>query len=179
MLIPTIFKQMYSKLQTTNLDGNSLHSNHLWIGGDPIYYTLEEKTVTLALIQDYLANQRDGMEAFCLHHFPLPLRITRCDFSLGWRQTLAGESCMRLALCVHCEPPASLLVSLQRYWWSRSLNVQISWLHTQLLSKHFCPAMKDLGTASVPSAKKSAILLAQRFRPRLTKVIWMVQWALL
>lgn len=155
---------MYSKLQTDNLEGNSLNPNHWWIGGDPIYCTSEEKTVTLALTQDSLVDQSEGMGVIFTYHFPLPLR-TSLGF-LPWMKTNPGRKS-------HMS-----LVNLQQYWPSHSLNAQISWLHPQLVSKHFCSVMTEPGATSVPSAKNFAILLAQRFRPRLTKVIWIGQWAL-
>lgn len=98
---------MYSKFQPTN-------PNHLWTGGDPIYGTSDEKTMTLALIEDYLADQRDGTGAFFTYHFPLPLRTTCSESSLGWKETLAGNS----AWACLCALWAS--ASLQgNLWWYR------------------------------------------------------------
>lgn len=125
---------MYSKFWTTNLQGNSLNPNHLWIGDDPIYWTSEEKTVTLALIEVYLADQRDGTGAF----FPLPLRTTCCESSHEWRENLAGNSAWAF-LCVHCEPLHHCWVISGGTTWAgnmclqeeegdqrKSLNVQLS-----------------------------------------------------
>lgn len=154
---------MYSKFQPTN-------PNHLWIGGDSIYSTSDEKTMILALIEDHLADQRDGTGAFFTYHFPLPLRAT-CSESKWWKEKLAGNSAWA-CLCVHYEPlhhcraisgGAALVgnMHLQEGEGDQSnpLNMQMSWLHPQLTSKHAHTDEKELGTESASNAEKFAVLL--------------------
>lgn len=157
---------MYSKFQPIN-------PNHLWTGGDPIYGTSDEKTMTLALIEDYLADQRDGTGAFFTYHFPLPLRTTCSESSLGWKEKLAGNSAWA-SLCVHYEPLRHCRAISGGTAWagnkrlqegegyqSDPLNMQMSWLHPQLISRHSHIDEKELGTKSASNAeKKFAILLA-------------------
>lgn len=132
--------------------------------------------------------------AFFMYHFPLPSR-SHLLWYLCWLKTKPGPGIPYAfssvsALWAFCISTGSSLVTMteqgtcacrkKKAQQSNPLNVRISWLHPQLSSKHFYTVMKGNWAWSIPNAeKKSTILLAQRFRPRLTKVTQMVQWAML
>lgn len=146
---------MHSKFQTTILQGNSLNSKHSWIGGNPIYCASEEGTLTLALIEDYLADQRDGMDIF---HVPFPSAPeNHLLWYLRWLKTKPGSGILPelssvsglWALCIMTG--SSLVILTERGTCARRkkkaqrsnpLNVQIGWLHPQLSGKHFYTVMK-------------------------------------